>query len=253
MIGVRPPSRGSRVVPLDAVRCLLAAAALLAADAAHNWPVVCSADSQAASTTVDPFLEEDTATPGDDEIPAIPDAESPAQPPPKPKIKPEKKTDEIPGGPEVKPELKPKSASGTDPETAPKLQAPRVTREIRKTAAPKLNDDPDPLADLDLPNRKSLEPSLPPMKSTGLGKPGWRSKALEPPAPKDQPADKFSGPKSESARFEPDADPADLSKPLSKIVIEGNKTIKTEEITKLLKTREGRSPTSGRLKRTSGR
>ncbi|MGE5194580.1 MAG: POTRA domain-containing protein [Deltaproteobacteria bacterium] len=241
MIGVRLPSRGSHVVRLDGVRCLLVVVALLAADAGRDQAPARAADSNPGSKTVDPFLEEDTAAPADDEIPAIPAMESPKKPREKPASKGDSKPDsKAEATPEVKSEPKPKSTPGTPPETAPKMQAPRVTREIRKTAVPRLDEEPDFGQEPDLPDKTPTRPSLPSAKKTPLGKSGWRSKTLEPAGAQEPEAPRAAGPKSESARFEPDADPADLSKPLVKIVIEGNKTIKTEEITKLLKTREGR-------------
>jgi outer membrane protein insertion porin family len=239
MIGVRLSSRGSRVVRLDAVRCLLAAVLLLATSAGRNQATMHAGDSDPASKTVDPFLDEDKTAPADDEIPSIPDTEieSPKKSSDKPESKPDKKAE---SQPESTAGSRSKSAPEIGPDATPNVQRPRVTREIKKTAIPKLSDDGDPLQDLDLPDKMPTQPSLPSLKKTPPDKSGWRSKSLEPIAAREPGDDKLAGPKSESARFEPDADPADLSKPLSKIVIEGNRTIKTEEITKLLKTREGR-------------
>src|SRR5262249_34544622 len=155
-------------------------------------------------------------------------------PPEKPEGKPAAKPDE-------KPEAKSQQKSEASPDKVPELEAPRVPRDIKDTAAPRLDPEPDLPLELDKPLERPKQDSLPSLKGTSPGKTGWKSKSLEAPQkPPEADAAKFAGPKSESARFEHDGDPADLSKPLVKIVIEGNKTIKTEEITKLLKTREGR-------------
>ncbi len=245
MIGVRLSGRGSRVVRLDFARCLLVVAALLAADVGRGQPGAFGAETQSRGKTVDPFLAEDTETPADDEIPPLPDTELESKP--KSKSKPALNSA---SKSESKPQPKPESKSADQREATPKSSAadldalpdttevPRVTRGIRKTALPKLDKDHD--VDLDLPDDEPARPRLPSVKNTPLGKSGWKSKALEPVGAQVSGGDQFKGPKSESARFERDVDPADLSKPLSKIVVEGNRSIKTGEITKLIKTREGR-------------
>jgi outer membrane protein insertion porin family len=237
MTGVRLSRRGSRVVRQDIARCLLVVAALLAAGDAGWQPSILGA-AKTDAKTVDPFLAEDIEAPADGEIPAIPDAEAPAEseskPPAKPEAKPATKAD-------AKPEAKSQPKSEAIPDNVPELTAPRVPRDIKDTAAPRLDPELDLPPDLDKPLERPKQNSLPTLKGSSPGKTGWKSATLEAPqGPPEADAAKFAGPKSESARFEPDGDPADLSKPLSKIVIEGNKTIKTEEIRKLLKTREGR-------------
>src|SRR6516162_8180399 len=158
MIGVRLFSRGSHIVRLDVVRCLLAAVLLLAANAGRNPTVMHAGDSDPGSKTVDPFLDEDKAVPADDEIPSIPETEfeSPKKPSDKPDAKPDKRAE-----PDKKPEIRPesqadsksKSAPAIDPDATPNVQRPRVTRQIKKTAVPKLSDDEDLLQDLDQPDK----------------------------------------------------------------------------------------------------
>lgn len=217
MIGVRLSCRGSHVVRTDHVRCFLVVAALVTAGAGLLESEVHGADVKAGSKVVDPFLAEDTEAPDADDIPPIPELEQK----PKPKLK-----------------LKPKPIPLPDPDEIPKTLVPRVTRDIKQTATPK----PDSTSVGDLPSQKPMGTDLPPMKSTSLGqKPNWKSKSLEPASAQDPKLDKLGGPKSESARFEGDDDLELLtSGALSAIVIEGNKTIKTDQIMKEIKTRVGR-------------
>jgi hypothetical protein len=95
-------------------------------------------------------------------------------------------------------------------EAVPETEVPRVTRGIKKTALPKLDEGPDPLSDLELPGEKPTRIGLPSVTNTPLGKSGWKSKTLEPAGAQVPGGDQFPGPKSESARFERDVDPADL-------------------------------------------
>lgn len=230
MLGVRLPCRDSRVVRTGIVRCLLVVAAFYAADARFGRPVVEGAYFKANSKVVDPFLEDDTKPPADEEIPAIPAA----TPKPMPKPKPTAKADD-----------------------APEVLAPQVPRGIKQTAVPKI--EPEPEIDMGVPVKRPMPARLPAVKEAPLGeKSGWKSTAVEPASAQDPgvgappgakaSGQKILGPKSESARFEADPDLEQLNEPLSKIVIEGNKTIKTEEIMKLIKTREGRVPDPRQIK-----
>src|SRR5262249_52975468 len=126
MTGVRLSGRGSRVVRQDIARCLLVVAALLAAGDAGWQPAILGAAKQ-DTKTVDHFLAEDIEAPAEGEIPAIPDAEPPARPESKPLTKPQ-------GKPAKKPEAKPRE-SAADPDKVPELEAPRVPRDIKDTAA----------------------------------------------------------------------------------------------------------------------
>jgi len=238
MIGVRLSCRGSHVVRTDHVRCFLVVAALVAAGAGLHQPDVRGADAKAGSKVVDPFLTEDTEAPDADDIPPIPELEQK----PKPKPKPASQSDPD----EQKPKPKPKPVPQPDPDEMPTNLVPRVTRDIKQTAAPK----PDLTPDLDLPSQTPMGTDLPPMKSTPLGqKSNWKSKGLEPASAQDPKFDKLGGPKSESARFEGDDDQELLtSGALAAIVIEGNKTIKTEQIMKEIKTRVGRVADSNLIK-----
>jgi len=145
------------------------------------------------------------------------------------------------------------------PQRLPTMETPRLTRDIKKTTAPNQSADPD-LNELDLlgtpdqPKIRSLK-NVPTLGKTdtakseteranagtaGAGKSDWKSFAVEAANSADSAKGASSGPSAESARFEQSGDIQDLSEPIEKIVVEGNKTIKTEEIKKLIKTREGR-------------
>ncbi|HEY2253074.1 MAG TPA: POTRA domain-containing protein, partial [Planctomycetaceae bacterium] len=260
---------------------------------------------------VDPFLAEDVAAPGDDEIPGIPDQElapapkkpsasrktakpekAPAEPskslepedssdPPlimdlddKPAAEPQQKSDtKAPAAGKLKSRDKRPKASDpfaelepdaeAVPQRIPTLESARLTREIKRTAPPTL-DDQD-LPDFDGPDGKeqpklrtlknvptlgksALEKSAPGKLDAGKldagksdpGKSDWKSFAVEAANSADSDKARGGGPAPESARFEQSGDIQYLNEPIEKIVIEGNKTIKTEEIKKLIKTREGR-------------
>src|SRR5579872_117190 len=207
MTGVRRAGRGSRIVPTWTVRCLVATFTVaIVAGLVRRHPAD-AADAKQTSKAVDPFLAQDAESPVD-EIPAIPDDSRP------------------------------------DAKSVPKLERPRVTREIKKTAAPKLNaeQDADTQLPLELPGKRSDPTAGPSLKTSPAAgkKSDWRSKSLEPPSSREPKQKKANSVDPESARFERDIDIEDLTEPLAAIVIEGNKTIKTEEITKLLKTRAGR-------------
>lgn len=327
MIGVRRPSR---VVRSDLMRGLLVVAAFVAVGMGYHGHdgLKGAGNSKTDTKFVDPFLADDVAAPGDDEIPGIPDLELPPerkkssnsrkaveptksaaalrktfdlQDPSEPSLDLEL-DDERSIGPKKKPDVKAsdedmsKDGAGrfkspgtledldlgelptvasplkkrsdktsnksksdskaspfaeleldaeTPPQRLPTLESPKLTREIKKTASPRQNDDLD-LKELDLPDGGNEQPRLRTLKNVPtLGKPDsgksdW--KPFAPEAAKSADSDKASagGPASESARFEQSGDIQDLNEPIEKIVIEGNKTIKTEEIKKLLKTREGR-------------
>src|SRR5262249_14531015 len=106
MIGVRLFSRGSGAFRTDIARCLIVFAALCAQDVTPVGESFALAGTKADAEAVDPFLEEDTQPPSGDEIPPVPEQES--------KPKPEK----------------PK------PSNLPKVDAPRLPREIKQTKLP---------------------------------------------------------------------------------------------------------------------
>lgn len=129
------------------------------------------------------------------------------------------------------------------PPSMPKVQSPRLTREIKKTALPKLDSDQDsiPDDDLDAPGRAKNQPKLRALKNVpNAEKSEWKSTSPELPGSPNPEKIAAGGPPAETARFERTGEITDLSEPIEKIVIEGNKTVKTEEIRKLIKTREGR-------------
>jgi outer membrane protein insertion porin family len=322
MIGVRLPSR---IVLKDILRGLLFVAAVMAVGVGYRGHgLQGAAKSRSDSKFVDPFLDEDVAAPGDDEIPripeatSIPEADSPAEPkkrrsaseissdPPlnmdpeseseanskdtSPKVTgPKKEPDakepvSVPGkAPRkpasrvpvkmpirsgTKPDIDPLSGSvpGSepsasddpegldDPQSMPKVQSPRLPRQIKKTATPKLDADHDLMSegDLSLPDADKNQPKLRALRNEPtLGKPAWKSTAGEPaasPGSGDSAKAAADGPPAESARFERSGNIEDLNGPIDKIIIEGNKTIKTEEIKKLIKTREGRVADSKQIR-----
>ncbi len=210
MTGVRLFGRGSRVVPPDILRWLLV---LVALGTIASAPDPRNGQAAERAKAVDPFLAEDTQEPARDEIPAIPESESPRK-----------------------------------VEAEPKLVAPKLTRDIKQTAPPK--PDLDLPLDLDPPAKDTPPARAPSLKekNTPLGdKSGWRSKSLEA-SGQDAGAPKSTPGSPESARFEREPDLEQLSEPLAEIVVEGNKTIKTEEIIKLLKTRKGRVADKNQIK-----
>jgi outer membrane protein insertion porin family len=263
MIGVRLPSG---VVRTDIMRCLVVVAAAIVA-ATVGWGhigIQGAAKSKSAKQTTDPFLDDDTGPPAADEIPAIPELESPApkQPPkiaPPPRATteapPEESTFELPPDLDLK---LPDERSGNDSsksisdpisidEPLPEFKAPRVKRDIKATALPKL-DEPADIAEItDLTTGPSAKPKLPSLKNTPIGdKPGWKSSDVEPsgvaPAGAGQGPQKptSDGPLAERARLERSPELSELNEPLADIVIEGNKAIKTNEIMKLIKSHIGR-------------
>jgi outer membrane protein insertion porin family len=165
------------------------------------------------------------------ESPELPEMELPPKPP----------TEAVPGSqPKVPLAASPSASANADPEEeTPEVLTPRVTRDIKQTAPPK----PDQTADSDLPDQKPMGAELPPMKRTPLAGPaGWKSPPGDPARPPNPNGDKLSGSNAEGARFENDDDfnQQIQSGPLAGILIEGNKTIKTETIMAELKTRVGR-------------
>jgi outer membrane protein insertion porin family len=125
-------------------------------------------------------------------------------------------------------------------EEAPKIEAPRVTRQINKTAAPKLDpaDDIDSEFDFDRGPESAKSPKLKSIRNSPVGgRPGWKPVGHEDGEPDEG---KSRGPKSESARFEREPELENLDEPLADVVIEGNKSFKTEQILKQIKTRKGR-------------
>ena len=310
MIGVRLPSRG---VHADIMRGLLFVTAVMAVGVGYRGHgLQGAAKSKSDLKFVDPFLAEDVAAPGDDEIPRIPEADSPPEPKKKrsdpeissdpplemdleiepdasPKQEPDTKEPvrvpskarskapgKVPGRVPVKmpirsgakpdldsvsqsvPELEPDGSE--DPQriensqSMPKVAAPRLPREIKKTATPKLDTDHDLMSegDLSLPGGDKNQPKLRALKNEPtLGKPAWKSTVAEPTGPPnsgDSAKAAADGPPAESARFERSGNIEDLNGPIDKIIIEGNKTIKTEEIKKLIKTREGRVADSKQIR-----
>src|SRR5579863_8301283 len=93
MIGVRLPSR---VVRMDIMRCLIviAAAAVAATAGWGHFGIQGAAKSKSPQKTEDPFLADDTEPPAD-EIPAIPEIDSPAPVAP-PKLKPSRMAADAP-------------------------------------------------------------------------------------------------------------------------------------------------------------
>ena len=295
MIGVRPPSR---VVRPDIMRGLLVVAALLAVGVGHHGPgVQGAAKSKPDLQFVDPFLPEDVAAPGDDEIPGIselelpPDADHPSNPAAESDLETRPRTGSSPRSisnprpvSNPKPVATPKTGPKTPkkkpaefeiddepmPQNMPTMAAPRLNREIKKTAIPRLGVDDESIPG-DAPELNDRQKKLPSLKNLpNGGKPGWKSTGLEATGSEDADGksagaensasdksasgktsgDKFDagGPPAESARFEKSREIEDLKEPIEKIVIEGNKTIKTEEIKKLIKTREGRVPEAKQIK-----
>lgn len=249
MIGVRPSSRGSRAAQTGRVCCLLVVVALLATGPRFDRTMLQGADARPGPKSVDPFLAEDTEAPAADEIPAIPDGEPPAV---KPQVEAKPNAKAPAATPAHPPKARPASLpppdldSDSDSDSEPALQAPRMTRGIKKTALPKLDQESSP----ELPADRTAPESLPSLRKKPLGgNPGWKSKSpaavggLHDSNPK-----KPAGPNTETARFEKEVNPNELSEPLSAIMIEGNKTIKKEEILKLIKTRVGRVPDAVQIK-----
>ena len=138
MIGVRLPSR---CVRRDILRCLLVVAMMFAAGVESDQLIVLGADKKNAATVVDPFLEDETEPPARDESPALPARET------------KSRTDAKSRPPQVAvPARAPMKISAArsnidwDAESsddAPKIESPRVTRQISKTAIPKV--DPEEL------------------------------------------------------------------------------------------------------------
>src|SRR5437899_188227 len=125
MTGVRLPSR---VVRMDSLRGVLVVAALLAVGVGYRGHgLQGAAKSKSESKFVDPFLEEDIAAPGDDEIPRIPDQELPR---------------------------KPKPTSGPK-----KTSEPIKTSDIEKPLDPEDSSDPPLTIDLDSEPEAELEES----------------------------------------------------------------------------------------------
>src|SRR5262249_60362876 len=130
-----------------------------------------AAGGKATEPIVDPFRAEDVEAP-EEEIPAIPEIEVPDEPPVK---APAKSPAKIPAKPAAKTSTKfaePEPLTITEPEAdeLPKMQAPRVKRQIGETAPPRLdqNDDPqlklDSLEDVpDLPSRPRPTLKNPPL------------------------------------------------------------------------------------------
>ncbi|MBI3862903.1 MAG: BamA/TamA family outer membrane protein [Planctomycetia bacterium] len=259
MTGVRLPSR---VVRRDIMRCLIVAiAAAMAATAGWgHFGILGAAKSKSPPKTEDPFLAEDTEAPAADEIPAIPDLEPAGRPAAtpgagraarnSPTAKPAVGALEVPddfdlkmpdvpaAGPGNKPDLEP----GPMPESTPPMKAPRVGRDIRKTAAPRLGAEPEPDFDSDFTTKPPAKPKLPTLKNTPLeNKAGWRPSDGEPgDVPGDLKKSTAGGPLAEQARLERAPELDTLNEPLVGIVIEGNKAIKNDDIMKLIKTRPGR-------------
>ena len=202
MIGVRLVSRGRGAFRTECARWIVLAA-VLAAGASTISDRSAGAGTKSSADSADPFLEEDTRPPAGDDIPPVPESES------KPRQKP-------------------------DPGDVPRLEAPRLPREIKQTAKPKRDSDDD----LELPPQPAPQVQLPTKKHQPLeGRSGWKSTVGDPKATGGARPRPPGGP--ESSRFEQDGEQLS-DKPLAAIVIEGNKTIKAEEIRKLIKTRPGR-------------
>src|SRR5579872_2725753 len=214
MIGVRLVSRGRGAFRTECARWIVLAA-VLAAGASTISDQSAGAGTKSSADSVDPFLEEDTRPPAGDDIPPVPESES--------KPRPQK-----PG---------PQQPKNDNPAMGdvPRLEAPRLPREIKQTAKPKHDSDND----LELPPQPAPQVQLPAKKHQPLeGRSGWKStlgdsKAAGGARPR-SPGDP------ESSRFEQGSTAVPSDEPLARIVIEGNKTIKAEEIRKLIKTRPGR-------------
>jgi outer membrane protein insertion porin family len=257
MNGVRLPSR---VVRTDIMRCLFVVATAAAAATAGwgQFGIQGAAKSKAPQTTEDPFLADDTEPPAADDIPALPEV-APTVPSTAPKSKPlATAPDSAPVGssfelpddidltlPSEKPPVKPsKSAPPLDSldDLVPEMKPSRVGRDIKKTAPPKLDDPADLGLDIDTPSPPAGKLKLPSLKNTPIGdNPGWKSTGVEPASSSHKPPkSKLDGPLAERARLERGPEIEELSDPLAKIVIEGNKAIKTDQIMKLIKSRVGR-------------
>lgn len=278
MIGVRLPSR---VVRKDIMRCLLvvAAAAVAATAGWGHFGIQGAARTKTPQKTEDPFLADDVEPPAADEIPAIPEVETPPpapvpkkakRPAPTPPTPPAGNNFELPDDFDLEMRDEPipaktsKRDSQPDPllEPMPVLKAPRLTRDIKKTATPKFEDSADIAEVSELTTKPPVKGKLPSLKNTPIGdNPGWKSSDVDPTvlpptgdagagtAPtgvvpagtaKDSPKGKLDGPLAERARLERMPELEELKEPLVDIVIEGNKAIKKEQILKLIKSRVGR-------------
>lgn len=253
MIGVRLFGRGSGAFRTDFARWLIVIAAVLAACA---LPARQKASAAAKpDPSADPFLAEDVEPPKGDEIPPVPDApakpkprksfgDGDATPPDKPKSADKQKAPRETSRDKTNRDKTNRGETKTDVSSGapavPKLEAPRLPREIKKTQPPRLDSLDDP--ELSLPETPHSKVELPAAKHQPLEpSAGWKSAV--PGAPKTVRKAGAAAPGDpESARFEKEQgiDLATLDQPLAAIVVEGNKTIKTEEIRKLIKTRPGR-------------
>lgn len=208
---VRLSSRGSAVVRMDTVRWVLVVAALAAADGGLEIPRAHGGDTKQRSKTEDPFLELDKSTPPAEEVPDLPDTQ-------------------------------PQSTADAEP----KIQPPRVTRDIKQIQLLKAEDDSETSLELEPPEKQRAPMKLPPVKNMPLGaQTDWKSKSAGPAGVQKPVRDDSPTPDDpESARFEESTDRGQLneSEPLAAVIVEGNKTIKSEEITRLIKTRPGRPP-----------
>src|SRR5436190_1635563 len=170
MTGVRLPSR---LVRTDNLRGLFFVAALLAVGVGYRGHgLQGAAKSKSDSKFVDPFLEEDIAAPGDDEIPRIPDQELPRKPKStsgaKKPSRNEKTSDPedsseppltigLDSGPEAEPE---ETGPRTKPDTERPADRPSKNAEKRRRASEKLED-----FDLSLPELETNPPQKKALKS----------------------------------------------------------------------------------------
>jgi len=224
------------------LRCLLVVATLFASGVESDRLTVLGADKKNAANVVDPFLEDDAEPPAKDDISALPARE--AIPGTNAKSRPPLAA--TPDRPRMKISAAKSNIDWDDEsELAPKVEAPRVTRQISKTAVPKIDPEEDFDSEFDLDKggmQAGKSPKLKSLKNSPVGgKSGWKPIGHEDSGSLEPDEGKSRGPQSEgSARFEREPELDNLTEPLADVIIEGNKSFKTEQILKQIKTRKGR-------------